>query len=282
MTVPVIDWLRLFEETAWEIQRKVSPLFGHKSAGTTYSRGAGGDASTTIDLLAEETVMETLEDRDVSCVLVSEECGVKRLGDGESSGYVVVDGVDGTTNGVHGLPFVATSLAYAEGPRLQDVRVGLVMDLTQSLIFHAERKKGAFRGATPLKTSAVTNLEDAIISFEIGQPRNRGQQVQRLLAVLTNAKKLRILGSTALELCYTAAGTLDAFIDVRGEARATDLAAAHLILAEAGGLSATPAGHPLDIPLKATATTAVLAAANSRLCKNLREQLGGEPNEKAN
>ncbi len=272
----VVDWLRLFEDMAWKIQNKVTPLFGRESAGTTYSRGAGGDVSTAIDLLAEEIAIETLEDRDVSCVLVSEECGVKHLGTGESCGYVIMDGVDGTTNAVRGLPFVATSFAYAEGPCLQDVQVGLVMDLTRNLIFHAEKAKGAFRGEMRLKTSSITNLEDAIISFEVGQPRDRERQVQRLLTILVNAKKIRILGSTALELCYTAAGTIDAFIDVRGDARATDLAAAHLILAEAGGLSVTPAGRVLDVPLKATATTALLAAANLRLCNNLRERLCGE------
>ncbi len=281
MTVSVVDWLRLFKDTAWKIRNRVTPLFGHESAGTTYSKGAGGDVSTAIDLLAEETVIETLEDHEVSCVLVSEECGVKRLGTGESRGYVIIDGVDGTTNAVHGLPFVATSLAYAEGPRLQDVQVGLVMDLTRSLIFHAVKKKGAFRGATRLKTSSVINLEDAIISFEVGQPRNRERQVQKLRNILAHAKKIRILGSTALELCYTAAGTLDAFIDVRGYARATDLAAANLILAEAGGLSVTPAGCTLNLPLKATATTALLAAANSRLCKNLRKRLSRDYDKEA-
>ena len=281
MTVRVVDWLRLFEDTAWKIHNRVTPIFGQESAGTTFSRGAGGDISTAIDLLAEEIVIETLEDRDVSCVLVSEECGVKRLGTGENGGYVVIDGVDGTTNAVHGLPFVATSLAYAEGPRLQDVQVGLVMDLTRNLIFHAEKAKGAFRGATRLKTSSVTNLEDAIISFKVGQPRDREQKNQRLRNILVNAKKIRILGSTALELCYTAAGTLDAFIDVRGNARATDLAAAHLILAEAGGLSVTTAGRALNLPLKTIATTTLLAAANSRLCKNLRERLREDDDEGA-
>lgn len=272
----VVDWLRLFEDAAWEIGERVTPLFGSEAAGKAYSRGAGGDVSKEVDLLAEETVIKTLEDSGVSCVLVSEECGVKRLGAGESSGYVVLDGIDGTTNAVHGLPFVATSLAFAEGPHLQDVRMGLVMDYSSNVIFHAEKERGAFREEKRLITSSVTDLHDAIISFEVGDPRERKDQMQSLLPILANAKKIRILGSTALELCYTASGALDAFIDVRTVARATDLAAAHLILAEAGGLSVTPAGRPLDLTLKATATTALIAAANPRLSKNILEWLGVE------
>ena len=270
----MVDWLRLFEDAAWEISERVKPLFGSEGAGKAYSRGAGGDVSKEIDLLAEQTVIKTLEDREVSCVLVSEECGVKRLGAGESSGYVVMDGIDGTTNAVHGLPFVATSLAYADGPHLKDVRMGLVMDYSRDMIFHAEKGRGAFREEERLKPSSITDLRDAIISFEVGNPRDREEQVQGLLPLLANAKKIRILGSTALELCYTASGALDAFIDVRGAARSTDLAAAHLILAEAGGRSVTPAGRPLDLALKATATTALIAAANPRLSKNILERLG--------
>jgi myo-inositol-1(or 4)-monophosphatase len=44
------------------------------------------------------------------------------------------------------------------------------------------------------------------------------------------------LGANALELCYVADGSLDGFIDLRGIFRGTDLAAAALILREAGAV----------------------------------------------
>jgi myo-inositol-1(or 4)-monophosphatase len=270
----VVDWLRLFECAAWEIRERVKPLFGTEEGGKSFGRGAGGDVSKKIDLLAEEVVIKTLEDSGVSCVLVSEECGVKRLGVEERSGYVVMDGIDGTTNAVHGFPFVATSLAFAEGPRLKDVRLGLVMDFSRDMIFHAEKGRGAFRGEKRLKAASVTGLRDAVISFELGYQRDREKQIQCLLPILANSKKIRILGSTALELCYIASGALDAFIDVRGVARATDLAAAQLILAEAGGVSVTPEGRLLDLALNVTSTASIIAASNPFLCKNILERLG--------
>jgi myo-inositol-1(or 4)-monophosphatase len=275
----VVDWLRLFECAAWEIRERVKPLFGSEEGGKSFGRGAGGDVSKKIDLLAEEVVIKTLEDNGVSCVLVSEECGVKRIGVQESSGYVVIDGIDGTTNAVHGLPFVATSLAFAKGPRLKDVQLGLVMDFSRDTVFHAEKGIGAFRDEKRLKTASVTGLRDAVISFELGYKSDRERQIQCLLPILVNSKKIRVLGSTALELCYIASGVLDAFIDLRGIARATDLAAAQLILAEAGGVSVTLARCLLDLVLNATATVSIIAASNPLLCKNMLEMLGVDQNK---
>jgi myo-inositol-1(or 4)-monophosphatase len=258
---------------AWEICEKVKPLFGSEKGGKTLGRGVGGDVSKMIDVLAEEIVIKTLEDRGVSCVLVSEECGIKRLGEGESSGYVIIDGIDGTTNAVHGLPFVATSLAFAEGPHLKDVQMGLVMDFSRNTIFLAEKGRGAFQDKKRLNTSSVTTLRNAIISFELGYQCDREKQIRRLTPILANSKKIRILGSTALELCYIASGTLDAFIDLRGAARATDLAAAKLILAEAGGLIVTFSGRPLNIALKGPSTASILATSNLLLCNNILKKL---------
>jgi myo-inositol-1(or 4)-monophosphatase len=48
-------------------------------------------------------------------------------------------------------------------------------------------------------------------------------------------RRIRILGCVSLELCYVASGKLDAFVDVRGSLRLTDVAAGKLIVEEAGG-----------------------------------------------
>ena len=269
----MVDWLRLFECAAWDICERVKPLFGSEKGRKPFGRGAGGDVSKMIDVLAEEIVLKVLEDRGVSCVLVSEECGIKKLGEGESIGYVIIDGIDGTTNAVQGLPFVATSLAFAEGPHLKDVKMGLVMDFSRDTIFHAEKGRGAFQDDKRLKTSSVTTLRNAVISFELGYQCDREKQIRSLTPLLVNSKKIRFLGSTALELCYIASGALDAFIDVRGAARATDLAAAQLILAEAGGLSVTSIGHPLNITLKATSKVSIISTSTLLLCNNILEKL---------
>jgi myo-inositol-1(or 4)-monophosphatase len=58
-------------------------------------------------------------------------------------------------------------------------------------------------------------------------------------------RRIRILGCVSLELCYVACGKLDAFVDVRGSLRLTDVAAGKLILEEAGGIVSDEKGHKL-------------------------------------
>ncbi len=47
---------------------------------------------------------------------------------------------------------------------------------------------------------------------------------------------MRILGSVAIELCYVADGTYDAFLDIRGNLRIVDISAAKLIIEESKGI----------------------------------------------
>jgi NAD+ kinase len=59
---------------------------------------------------------------------------------------------------------------------------------------------------------------------------------------------MRVFGSVALELCYVAAGKIDAFIDVRSTLRLVDIAAGQLIVKEAGGSVTDGAGNALAMP----------------------------------
>jgi Archaeal fructose-1,6-bisphosphatase and related enzymes of inositol monophosphatase family len=61
-------------------------------------------------------------------------------------------------------------------------------------------------------------------------------------------RRTRQFGASALELCYVAAGRLEAFLDLRGNLRITDAAGAILICEEAGVLVTKPDGTPADFP----------------------------------
>jgi myo-inositol-1(or 4)-monophosphatase len=60
-------------------------------------------------------------------------------------------------------------------------------------------------------------------------------------------------------------GSTDAFIDIRGKLRVTDIAAAQLILREAGGIITTSEGKTLDAPLDAAQRLSFIAVANKTL-----------------
>ncbi|MFQ6075065.1 MAG: inositol monophosphatase family protein [Candidatus Bathyarchaeia archaeon] len=259
------DWIPLFQAIAKEIRNSARPLIGTPRAKEVTGLGAGGDVTRRIDALAEEIIIRNLRESGTPCILISEECGSMRIGESPSE-YVVVDSVDGTTNATHNIPFYATSLASADGPRLRSIKAGLVMDLHHGTTFSAERGKGAFsEGKRRLRPSRVGRVEEALIALDFNAPRDP-TFIHRLVPLLERGRKFRHFGANALEVCYVASGAIDAFVDIRGWLRVTDMAAAYLVLREAGGVVVTPEGDELDGRLRTEERLSFVAASNPRLC----------------
>ncbi|MFH0749143.1 MAG: inositol monophosphatase family protein [Candidatus Bathyarchaeota archaeon] len=262
------NWLNIFREASEEIRRKVKPLLGSEKAGHPMGRGAGGDITKYIDLVAEEIVVKILEEKDTSCTLISEEAGVKKIGQ-DCEDYVILDSIDGTTNATRSIPFVATSIAHATGNQLTDVDVALIRDLYHNVTFSAKKGEGAFQDKKALSPSTINSLGKAIVAIDISCQEKLPTLMKKLQPVLCKTQKIRIMGSTALEVCYVASGALDAFIDLRAMTRAPDLAAAYLVLKEAGGETVTPSGEDLNMPLQANARTDFISASNKLLCNDI-------------
>ncbi len=262
------DWLRLFHQFSEKIYQEVKPIFGSEKAREVVGRGVGGDLSKYIDLVAEEIVVKALEAEDISCILISEECGIRKIGR-DSESYVILDSIDGTNNATRGIPFVSTSLAHASHDNLNAVDVALVRDLYRGVEFTALKGQGALEEGKPLHLSTIDSLEEAIVALDLGPKEKLPELLNLALPVLRKAFKIRHLGSTALEICYVASGALDVFLDLRGLTRATDLAAAHLILKESGGLIVTPMAKELDMPLRADSRSSLIATTNKVLCSEI-------------
>ena len=262
------DWPRLFKEATTEILRETQPLFGSLKAKEELGMGAGGDITRYIDALAESIVIGKLQNNSVSCTLVSEEKGTQEILGGGTD-YVILDGIDGTTNALHRIPFSATSIAHSSGPSLGQVDYGLVVDLNSGTEFTAMKNRGAYENNRPVSPSAITRLEEAVVSVELSYRKDFSWLVKRLMPVMSHASKLRQLGSTALENAYVASGILDAFVDLRGLSRAVDLAAAALIVREAGAYIVAPDGKDLDMELGADVRTSFVSTGNRILIEEI-------------
>jgi myo-inositol-1(or 4)-monophosphatase len=90
---------------------------------------------------------------------------------------------------------------------------------------------------------------------------------------METTKHLRHLGANALEMCYVVDGKTDAFIDIRGKLRVTDMAAAQLIIREAGGIITKPDGKSLNVPLEASQKVSFIAAANNTIYDKIHKLL---------
>jgi len=267
-----MNWLNILQECSQKIRKEALKFYGSPEAAIGFGVGAGGDITKKIDLAAEKALIECLNKHEVSCTLVSEEAGTQKIGSESSEYYVTTDPVDGTTNAVRGIPFMATVIAVSRGQRLQDVETALVSDLFHNITYTAQKSRGAFRNEKKIKPSETSDLEKALIGVDCNTFKI-GELVTKLEGLFKRAKHFRHFGANALEICYVADGSTDAFIDIRGKLRVTDVVASYLILREAGGIMVTPEGEELNVPLAATQRLSFIAASNRRIYEAIKEAL---------
>jgi myo-inositol-1(or 4)-monophosphatase len=234
--------------------------------------GAGGDRIKRVDLAAEDAIINTIKEHAISFVLISEESGIKEHGENSAGCYVTIDPVDGTTNMIRGIPFYATSIAVSTRPTLESVHTALVADLSHGTTYFAQKGKGACCNGEKITPSRLSSLEEAVIGVDMNTLKIQ-ELIPKLTYLLRNTKHIRHLGANALELCYVADGTTDAFIDVRGKLRTTDMAAASLIIREAGARITTPEGKLLNAKLDPSQRVCFVAAANQEIHKNVLASL---------
>ena len=263
------DWLNILAECRSNVQKQIAPLL-HTASGSQPSLGvgAGGDPLRKIDLAAEKAVVDVLCAKGVSFTLVSEESGIKQYGDDPGNCYVTTDPIDRTTNLSRGIPFYATSIAVSNRLCLSSVFAALVSDLFHGATYTAEEGRGACRDGRKIAPSSNVTLEDAVIGIDLNS-HNIGKSIPSLMLLIGKTKHARHFGANALELCYVADGTIDAFIDVRGRLRTTDMAGAWLVLKEAGAIVTGIDGKPVDATLDPRQRVNLIASANKKIHKAL-------------
>ena len=193
---------------------------------------------------------------------------MKEFGEKPKQCYATVDPIDGTTNLVRGLPFYASSIAISTKPVLSTVFAALVTDLFRDTTYTALEGKGAYRNGKKVTPSALTSLEEAVIGLDLNT-YNVKEIAPQLTSLIQKTKHIRHFGANALELCYVADGLTDAFVDIRGKLRVTDIAAGFLIVKEAGGTITAPEGHALEVKLDPKQKIKFIASGNRQIHKNI-------------
>lgn len=156
----------------------------------------------------------------------------------------IIDPLDGTTNFAHGLAIFCVSIALEVDGR---VEIGVVYDPMAEELYAAERGDGARLNGQPIAVSRHAQLVDSLIctGFPYSVREDPGRQVEVFRAFLGQARAVRRLGSAALDLCYVAAGRFEAFWEQ--QLHPWDMAAAALIVSEAGGQVTRYDASPLDL-----------------------------------
>jgi len=236
---------------------------------TAIGIGAAGDKTYVIDKKAEDIILSALEESGESLTIISEEAGHKDIRGGGKK--VLIDPVDGSRNAVSGIPFYCTSIAVMDGHTIGDIELAYVVNLINGDEFLAERGKGVFLNGE--KIHAQTDDVFYLISYEAQNPR---KDVPRLISLLSESRKTRCLGSTALDLSYLACGAISVFANP-SPSRSFDFAAGWLLVKEAGGIFTDMKGNGIEgIEAGLKKASPLLVSGNKSLHEKALKLLNGE------
>jgi len=186
------------------------------------------DLVSDADRRAERMIVDALHAEFPDDEVVAEEGSLVR---GTSGRRWYVDPLDGTINHIYGIPHWSVALACQDG---QGTRLGVVFDPSRGEMFAAERGHGAWRDDQPIRTSAATDLGQALVATGFAYVAEaRAEQARILRGVLAHVRDIRRFGSAQLDLSYVAAAHVDAYFE--SVDKPWDWLAGALIVREAGG-----------------------------------------------
>jgi myo-inositol-1(or 4)-monophosphatase len=293
---------RLALEIASRVRDAVRPELGMARARARVSRAPGGDATMAIDEVAEHVVEELLA-AEGEIGFYSEDRGLVVYG--RPRALLVIDPVDGTRPAAAGLESGCVSVAVvppSEDARLGDVSFGVVQEIKSGQRFWAARGEGA-RGESatgePLELCLSANTDLRSLFWTAGLRGRPLLPTSVVLEELVDGSSMGggyfDLGSATFNMTRIVTGQLDAYVDVGrrvvdecpetepafldvGEGAVCtnfpyDVAAAVLIVQEAGGVATHADGRSLDAhPAVGSSRAhglAVLAAASAELHRAL-------------
>lgn len=177
----------------------------------------------------------------------------------------VVDPIDGTRAFADGLPEFAISIALLrDGAPV----LGVVLNPATGECFEAEQACGAWCGGVRLRVSTHDALQGARLLSSRTEMRRRNWPALMPEAAFTD------LSSLAYKLALVAAGRFDGLISRRAS-HDWDLAAAHLLITEAGGRLSGADGATLALNQPEPRHAGLAAAGTESLHRALLERLAG-------
>ena len=203
------------------------------------------DLKIEVDRLSEAAICDLIRAIYPDHSIVSEESGYTT---GDSRYVWIIDPLDGTLNFYFGLPLFCVCVACYRLPHpLQpddagtgfrnlaqaEQLAGVVYAPLLLRMYSAAAGLGATLNGSPIASPKACRIEDAMVGISFGSHDTIIEKMERFNARLVRrVKKVRILGSTGLDLAHVATGHLSALIQLH--VQIWDIAAALVILKESG------------------------------------------------
>jgi myo-inositol-1(or 4)-monophosphatase len=220
------------------------------------------------DLAAQRAVISVIEEHHPGHLILAEESDESvqdQLARWDGRPLWIVDPLDGTTNFLHNHPHYCASIAVAVDGRPV---VGAVTSAPGGERWWAAEGIGAFKNGKPISVSKERRLIHSMVGtgFPFKLLDVLPEYLEEFDRVLRATSGIRRGGSAALDLCYLAQGSLDAFWEKI--LMPWDFAAGLVLVREAGGALARPDGSELGLhpgPLYGANSLELLEALSSVL-----------------
>ncbi len=195
------------------------------------------DIVTEYDRAAEATIVERLRRDRPNDAIVGEE-GTALTGSTGVEWYI--DPIDGTTNFVYDLPTWCCSVGVAQNGEMV---AGAVYIPVLDELFQAALGHGATLNGAPIGTGTITDLSLALLATGFSyRAEARREHAAWIARIIGDVRDIRRMGSAAVDLCFVAAGRLDAYLE--RHTNSWDCAAGELIAREAGAITSDFEGGP--------------------------------------
>ena len=198
-------------------------------AGPMVSVKGPSDYVTVIDKECERLITAEIRKNFPDHHIMAEESA----NEGLQPGYTwVIDPVDGTTNLIHGFPFVAVSIAVCLD---KEPVVGFVFDPVRNELFAAKKGRGAWLNGSRLPHRERVEIDRALVAtgFPFKSMKYIDPYLVSFKSIAPRVSGVRRAGAAALDLAYVAAGRVDGFWEIG--LKAWDIAAGALLVTETGG-----------------------------------------------
>lgn len=196
---------------------------------------------TEVDKTCEKLITEYLKDKFPTHDILSEEgTDLKK----NSDWLWIIDPLDGTVNYAHGYPLFAVSIALLNKG---EPVVGVVYEPNREELFVAEKGGGSLLNEKPIRVSKTKDVYSSLIAtgFAYNVADCDQNNLEQFSRFIKKCHALRRDGVASTDLCYVACGRFDGFWELY--LKPWDIAAAALIVQEAGGCVSMLNGKALDI-----------------------------------
>lgn len=232
---------RILSDIAISLARQAGDMAqaGRKSGTVTAAtKSSSIDMVTVFDKASEALITQGLAEVRPHDGIIGEE-GARDEGTSGITWHI--DPIDGTTNFLFDIPMWAVSIGAVDdhGPIAGAVYIPALGEM-----FSAARGHGSYLNDAPITARVTPSISEALVatgfSYDI---RARAPHAQRVALMLDHVRDIRRMGAAAIDLCFVAAGRLDAYFEEG--LNSWDLVAGQIIATEAGAVVTDFHGNPV-------------------------------------